>query len=436
MTKKTMTIVSVFMVVALTAVGFAAWLITGTIDYKAEGSFVANELDDKYFKVEVAFDEHIVDKDDTDVDESRNNGKVIFGRPTDDNFPSDKAWLSYSVNDEKEKLTVIATVKFIPDGGFSRSIANQADKDMKYYLYEEKESGSVSNPTITEKYRTIRVKIDINELFTKQQDGSMTQDTKNYQWFDWAVQLGYLQYPTAHVVETKADGTATLGNDYADYSKVGDDYKFAWASAADTKERAAFVALPETIGSGEDSISTNQAKFEYGYLCFDLTYDMFDIQYADANATTATVATAKVVINFNWGEAFKFEDNYLNPYEFFYKEAHKPENEINIFDILGVKSYLITTPGAQYNTYSLGNLTTAEDDANHDEIDDRKQGDSACIIRYKDLAQRALDYIRDCIHSAHELNANGSVKTANLGLKYSFELLEGEPDDPAPTNTP
>ncbi|MBQ8772523.1 MAG: hypothetical protein IJZ28_04915 [Clostridia bacterium] len=376
MTKKTMTIVSVFMIVALTAVGFAAWLITGTIDYKAEGSFVANELDDKYFKVEVAFDEHIVDKDETDVDESRNNGKVIFGRPDEDEFSANDAWLSYSVNDEEEKLTVIATVKFIPDGGFSRNITGQADKDMKYYLYEAKESGSVSDPTITEKYRTIRVKIDINEFFeTNTVDGVTTteQKTMNHQWFDWAVQLGYLQYPTAHVVETNEDGTATH-EDYTDFTKANEDYQFKWASAADTKEKAAFVALPETIGSGEDAISTNQAKFEYGYLCFDLTYDMFDIQYADADAKTATVATAKVVINFNWGEAFKFEDtsktpsvvSYLNPYEFFYKEAHKPENEIDIFEKLGVKQYLITTPGAQYNTYSLDNLTIAEADANND----------------------------------------------------------------------
>ena len=427
MTKKTMTIVSVFMVVALTAVGFAAWLITGTIDYKAEGSFVANELDDKYFKVEVAFDEHIVDIDGTDVDEARNNGKVIFGRPTDDNFPSDKAWLSYSVNDEKEKLTVIATVKFIPDGGFSRNIANQEDKDMKYYLYEEKESGSVSDPTITKQYRTIRVKIDINEFFeTKTVDGVTTteQKTMNHQWFDWAVQLGYLQYPTAHVVETNADGTATYGEDYTDFTKASADYKFGWA-ANETQEKGAIQEL-DLEGNAK---ANDKIRFEKGYLCLDLTYEMFDIQYANASATTATEAIAKVVINFNWGEALKVGTDYLNPYEFFELEAHKPENEINIFEILGVKQYLITTPDAEagYNTYSLGNLTTAEADANSDEIDDRKQGASACIIRYKDLAQRVLDYIRDCIDSAHELNADGSVKTANLGLKYSFELLEGEP---------
>ena len=426
-----MTIVSVFMVVALTAVGFAAWLITGTIDYKAEGSFVANELDDKYFKVEVEFDAHITDDEDTaDVDETRNNGKVIFGRPDEDQFSANDAWLSYSVNDEEEKLTVIATVKFIPDGGFSRNIANQEDKDMEYYLYEEKESGSVSDPTITKQYRTIRVKIDINELFTKQQDGSMTQDTANYQWFDWAVQLGYLQYPTAHVVETNADGTATYGEDYTDFTKASADYQFGWA-ANETQEKGAIQEL-DLEGNAK---ANDKIRFEKGYLCLDLTYEMFDIQYADNSATTATEAIAKVVINFNWGEAFKFEDDsnspavisYLNPYEFFYKEEHKPENEINIFEKLGVKNYLITTPGAEYNTYSLGNLTTVEADANSDEIDDRKQGASACIIRYKDLAQRALDYIRDCIHSAHELNEDGTVKTANVGLKYSFELLEGEP---------
>ena len=68
MTKKTMTILSVFMIVALTAVGFDAWLIVGTIEADTQGSFVSNELKDKYFKVEVEF-------------EGEGNGDIIFGRP-------------------------------------------------------------------------------------------------------------------------------------------------------------------------------------------------------------------------------------------------------------------------------------------------------------------------------------------------------------------
>ena len=176
MTKKTMTIVSVFMVVALTAVGFAAWLITGTIDYKAEGSFVANELDDKYFKVEVEFDADLEDTDTT-------KGNVVFGRPVTEDVAANQSWLSYSVNDEEQKLKVVATVKFIPDGGFSKKDGDK--REMDYYLYQEIESKSGDDVVITKQYRTIRVKIDINELLDN--DGNPDPSSEQFKWFDMAV---------------------------------------------------------------------------------------------------------------------------------------------------------------------------------------------------------------------------------------------------------
>ena len=43
MTKKTMTILSVFMIVALTAVGFAAWLIVGTIEADPFAGKISND---------------------------------------------------------------------------------------------------------------------------------------------------------------------------------------------------------------------------------------------------------------------------------------------------------------------------------------------------------------------------------------------------------
>lgn len=404
MTKKTMTIVSVFMVVALTAVGFAAWLITGTIDYKAEGSFVANELDDKYFKVEVVFDAHITDdKGTADVNEARNNGNVIFGRPDEDEFSANDAWLSYSVNDEEEKLTVIATVKFIPDGGFSRNIDNQEDKDMEYYLYEAKESGSVSDPTITEQYRTIRVKIDINELFNSEG----VQTSTNYQWFDWAVQLGYIQYPTAHVVEE--------GKTYATATN-----KLSWVKN-------------ELDAQGNlQSLTAETDKFKDGYLYIDLTKDMFEIQYANESATEATEAIAKIEINFNWGTAVSETTGegeskvttYFNPYNFFLKDTHKPEEKVN------VNNYLKATVSAENTTYSLvATEENIEDDPSTPEDEDTDHANDK-TIRYKDLAQRMLDYIRDHLNYTAPVYADDgeTITTPAKGIQFSFELLEGEPE--------
>lgn len=405
-----MTIVSVFMVVALTAVGFAAWLITGTIDYKAEGSFVANELDDKYFKVEVVFDAHITDdKGTVDVDEARNNGNVIFGRPDTNDVADNDSWLSYSINDEKEKLQVVATVRFVPDGGFNKEVKDGSGsvikeaKEMDYYLYDEFESKDAQGDLVVIKqYRTVRVKIDINELFNSEG----VQTSTNYQWFDWAVQLGYIQYPTAHVVEEgKTYDTATN--------------KLSWVKN-------------ELDAQGDlQSLTAETDKFKDGYLYIDLTKDMFEIQYANESATEATEAIAKIEINFNWGTAVSettgegenIVTTYFNPYNFFLKDTHKPEEKVN------VNNYLKATVSAGNTTYSLvATEENIEDDPSTPEDEDTDH-DNDKTIRYKDLAQRMLDYIRDHLNYTAPVYANDgeTITTPAKGIQFSFELLEGTP---------
>ncbi|MBQ2710539.1 MAG: hypothetical protein IJF66_01185 [Clostridia bacterium] len=387
MTKKTMTIVSVFMVVALTAVGFAAWLITGTIDYKAEGSFVANELDDKYFKVEVEFDADLEDTDTT-------KGNVVFGRPVTEDVAANQSWLSYSVNDEEQKLKVVATVKFIPDGGFSKKDGDK--REMDYYLYQEIESKSGDDVVITKQYRTIRVKIDINELLDN--DGNPDPSSEQFKWFDMAVQLGYIQYPTAHVVEE--------GKTYATATN-----KLSWVKNELDEQGALQDLTAETD------------KFRDGYLYIDLTWDMFEIQYADENATEATEAIVKIEINFNWGlvvsETTEGENpttTYFNPYTFFADK--KPETNVNLYTEYGITKYLKGTgANAQLKDMTIENTEDPEN------IDERDQGlDTDCIIRNKDIAQRLLDYVRDYLNYTP-----ADADTAASGLQFSFELLEGEP---------
>ena len=188
MKKKTMTILSIVLVVALTAVGFAAWLIVGIIEGDATGSFVANEYQDKYFTVSVNFE------DDGSV--ADNKGKIIFGTPTGD--AGTGKWLTYANSDPEDKLTATATIKFEPDGGFS------AEKTMEYYLTDSAGSN----------YRTIRVAIDV----AAGSDPAM---------FDTAVRYGYLAYPTATVTKGEtvkefgwknSDSTTTYnGTDYTKF---------------------------------------------------------------------------------------------------------------------------------------------------------------------------------------------------------------------------
>lgn len=267
MTKKTMTILSVFMIVALTAVGFAAWLIVGTIDAETTGSFVSNELKDKYFKVEVNFGNDGEDED--------SKGKLIFGRPEDSYSHTQNAWLSYSNNtetDKVEKLSATATVKFIPDDGFFKNDTKpEENRDMSYYLLEEIED---SNGDVgTRQHRTVRVIIDIAEL--------LDPETDNYKWFDMAVQLGYIQYPTAYVVQKDADGKVLEGQKYETATK-----KLQWYTndSATTAEKA-LVAL-------EDNDYT---KFQNGVLAIDLDYDQFFIDYGTGD--TADFATADIQID-------------------------------------------------------------------------------------------------------------------------------------------
>ena len=175
MKKKTMTILSIVLVVALTAVGFAAWLIVGVIEGDATGSFVANEYQDKYFTVSVNFE--------NDGSVADNKGKIIFGTPTGDSATG--KWLTYDNSDPEEKLTATATIKFEPEGGFS------AEKTMEYYLTD----------STGENYRTIRIAIDV----TPSSESSM---------FDTAVRYGYLAYPTASVTKGETVKTfAWKGND-------------------------------------------------------------------------------------------------------------------------------------------------------------------------------------------------------------------------------
>lgn len=399
MTKKTMTIVSVFMIVALTAVGFAAWLITGTIDYKAEGSFVANELDDKYFKVEVEFDPTLQDTDTT-------KGTVSFGRPNQ--VHAADAWLSYDVvNDPVEKLSVTARVKFIPDAGFQKEdTENDIEaREMQYYLLEEVKNAA---GTVTgTQYRTIRVKIDINELLDSQ--GNPDPSSKQFKWFDMAVQLGYIQYPTAHLVEKDQSGVEKSYNDSTN--------KLTWVTNA-TEERKAPVSFVEDANN-------KYTKFQDAYLCLDLTWNMFEIQYAQGE-TTAEEAWADIKINFNWGlvvskttEGPNPTTTYFNPYTFFADK--KPETNVNLYDEYGITKYLKGTgASAELDDMIIANTVAQENDNG---IDERDQGlDTDCIIRNKDIAQRLLDYVRDYLNYTP-----ADAENAASGLQFSFELLEGKP---------
>ena len=355
MTKKTMTILSVFMIVALTAVGFAAWLIVGTIDAETTGSFVSNELEDKYFKVEVNFD------NDGEVDEEK--GDIIFGRPTTDYVYSNGSWLSYSNRDPKEKLSATATVKFIPDAGFETNT-------MEYYLREVIE-GETEEQDVTQ-HRTIRVVIDIVEALTD--EGELDPTSDNYKWFDWAVELGYIKYPTAKIA-----GTETT---------------LSWTTLA-----SATTAEAELVDWEEaDDGSNKYKKFQEACLAIDLTYDMFVVDDSDE------FATVEIKIDFEWGE----EVGNMNPYTFFADK--EPEVETT------VDNYLKVIDGTPV-TYALA-ATTKDNDTTTDINEGDKGVDEDSVIRNKDLAQRVLDYLRDYLNYD---------ETNESGIQFSIVLSEGTP---------
>jgi len=370
MTKKTMTILSVFMIVALTAVGFAAWLIVGTIEGETQGSFVSNELKDKYFKVEVDFD--------TTTD--KENGQIIFGRPTTDYVYSNGSWLSYSNRDAKQKLSATATVKFIPDDGFLvDDDVNTENRDMKYYLEKIVDEDLDDPENDVKKYRTVRVVIDINEV--------ISEATKNYKWFDMAVELGYIQYPTAkwvaHTGAAKADTDLKWG-------KIENEGGEDVVKALEVSELA-------------------DKNFENNFLYIDLTHDMFKI--ADDNK----YATANIQIDFAWGEAVATGEGeervYNNPYTYF--------DELNPEDPAIVLQYLDVA------TEELKATEANEQDATKPGVENYHL-DNAQTIRYKGLAQRMLDYLRDYLNYVPaDTEADPAVEES--GIQFSIVLSEGTP---------
>ncbi|MBR2986064.1 MAG: hypothetical protein IKC58_05655 [Clostridia bacterium] len=370
MTKKTMTILSVFMIVALTAVGFAAWLIVGTIEADTEGSFVSNELKDKYFKVEVNFD------NDGTVDEEK--GDIIFGRPTTDYAYADGSWLSYSNRDAKEKLSATATVKFIPDDGFLvDEDDNTENRDMKYYL-EKIVSEDPTNPeNDVKEYRTVRVVIDIFDVIG---EGA----TDNYKWFDMAVELGYIQYPTAKwVAHTGA-------------AKADTDLK--WGKIENVDGEDVVKALTEAeVNAG--------VSFEENFLYIDLSYDMFEIHSSNE------YATANIQIDFAWGEAVATgageERVYNNPYTYF--------DELNPEDPATVLKYL--------DAGELKATVAYEQDATKPGVEDYDL-DDAQTIRNKDLAQRMLDYLRDYLNYV-PADTEADPVVEESGIQFSIVLSEG-----------
>lgn len=366
MTKKTMTILSVFMIVALTAVGFAAWLIVGTIDAETQGSFVSNELEDKYFKVEVNFD-----NDGTVADDK---GKLVFGRPEDAYVYENGSWLSYSNKDAKQKLSATATVKFIPDAGFDE----EEGLTMDYFLKEviEKADGT---PEKTQ-HRTVRVVIDINEV--------ISEATKNYKWFDMAVELGYIQYPTAKwVAHTGA-------------AKADTDLKWGKIENVDGED----VVKALTDEEVEDGVN-----FKDNFLFIDLTYDMFMVDAGNK------FATANIKIDFAWGEAVATGEGeervYNNPYTYF--------DELNPEDPATVLKYLDVATG------ELKVTEANEQDATKPGVEGYDL-DNAQTIRNKDLAQRMLDYLRDYLNYV-PADTEADPVVEESGIQFSIVLSEGTP---------
>ncbi len=356
MTKKTMTIISVFMVVALTAVGFAAWLIVGTIDAETQGSFVANELDDKYFSVEVEFD-------------TTSKGNITFGTPKDDTTPDNTIdWLTYKQGDAQENLTATAIIKFIPDAGFS------TDRDMAYFLDDNDDS-------TTNTYRTIRVKIDVAETVTSSAENKY-EITDNYKWFDWAVQLGYIEYPTVQLVDSKGD-KSSLSMATTNFSETTGEVS---------------IDTTKTISSIKDF------TFENGCFYVDLDINAFKVD------STNKFATANIEFTFAWDIDFettkKVGENSLvsyNPYNYF--NIKSPDDTLTVAQYLEVTESKDSDGKVIYG-YNLKTTST--------ENDNNPANDNS--IRYKDLAQRMLDYLRDYI--------NYDESSAS-GIQFSIELSEG-----------
>lgn len=98
-------IIATCMAVAVLAVGFAGWLITGhTATDTAEGNFVTYDVSNNYFTVTI--------KETVDGTPE----KIVFGRPAD---ADNTGWLEYEDDVQVEDLTANFTVTIDPDVDFN-----------------------------------------------------------------------------------------------------------------------------------------------------------------------------------------------------------------------------------------------------------------------------------------------------------------------------
>lgn len=98
-------IIATCMAVAVLAVGFAGWLITGhTATDTATGNFVTHDVSNNYFTVTI--------KETVDGTPE----KIVFGRPAD---ADNTGWLEYEVDVQVEDLTANFTVTIDPDVDFN-----------------------------------------------------------------------------------------------------------------------------------------------------------------------------------------------------------------------------------------------------------------------------------------------------------------------------
>lgn len=106
-------IIATCMAVAVLAVGFAGWLITGhTATDTATGNFVTYDVSNKYFTVTI--------KETVDGTPE----KIVFGRP--DGEPNPTAWLEYE-DVEVEDLVANFTVIITPDVAFNTAAEPKRD---------------------------------------------------------------------------------------------------------------------------------------------------------------------------------------------------------------------------------------------------------------------------------------------------------------------
>jgi hypothetical protein len=125
-------------------------------------------------------------------------------------------------------------------------------------------------------------------------------------------------------------------------------------------------------------------------------------------------ATAQIKITFDWGKAVSKTETvdgvdkttYYNPYTFF--NDFEPEEKVD------VAKYLKITETGSSVTYAL-EATTAIATDDTDPTDNNK-------IRYKDLAQRMLDYL---YNKLNYVAADEEQGTEESGIQFSITLTEG-----------